>query len=408
VAPSGSDGKGKLADLLSGVRIVDLTRMLAGPYGSMLLADLGAEVIKIEDPQGGDPTRRIGPPFVQGESGYFMGVNRNKRSVALDLRRAEGRQVLYDLVKVSDVVFNNFRPGTMERLCCSHETLSQINPRIIYCSLTGFGETGPCRDRPAFDVAIQAVSGAMSITGEPGRPPVRMGVPMGDLSGSLFCAFAISAALYARDKTGNGRYLDVSLMDCMVSLLTYVGQYHLIDGKVPGPIGSAHQSVVPYRAFATKDIYIVVAVFVDKFWRAFCEVLGIDELAEDPRFVDNDQRREHREELDDILERIFVTKSGDAWVKLLSEAGVPCSPINTLDRVFSEPPVAARDMLVQTEHPRAGRIRSIGNPVKMEPPGEQRSAPAPLLGQHTDEVLREVLKYTPKRILELRNEGVIA
>jgi crotonobetainyl-CoA:carnitine CoA-transferase CaiB-like acyl-CoA transferase len=396
-----------LRQLLSGVRIVDLTQMLAGPYGSMLLADLGAEVIKIEDPQGGDPTRRIGPPFVQGESGYFMSVNRNKRSVALDLRGEEGRRVLYDLVKVSDVVFNNFRPGTMERLGCSHETLREINPRIIYCSLTGFGETGPYRDRPAFDLAIQAVSGAMSITGEPGRPPVRMGVPMGDLGGSLFCAFAISAALYARDKTGQGQYLDVGLMDCMVSLLTYVGQYHLIDGRVPGPIGSAHQSVVPYQAFATEDIYIVVAVFVEKFWHAFCEVLGIDELAEDPRFVDNDQRRDHREELTPILERIFLTRSGNEWVKLLSEAGVPCSPINTLDRVFSETQVAARDMLAETDHPRAGRIRSIGNPVKTSPSMEQSSAPAPLLGQHTGEVLRDILKYAPQHVLRLREEGVI-
>ena len=393
--------------MLSGVRIVDLTQMLAGPYGSMLLADLGAEVIKIEDPRGGDPTRRIGPPFVQGESGYFMSVNRNKRSVALDLRGEEGRRVLYDLVKVSDVVFNNFRPGTMERLGCSHETLREINPRIIYCSLTGFGETGPYRDRPAFDLAIQAVSGAMSITGEPGRPPVRMGVPMGDLGGSLFCAFAISAALYARDKTGQGQYLDVGLMDCMVSLLTYVGQYHLIDGRVPGPIGSAHQSVVPYQAFATEDIYIVVAVFVEKFWHAFCEVLGIDELAEDPRFVDNDQRRDHREELTPILERIFLTRSGNEWVKLLSEAGVPCSPINTLDRVFSETQVAARDMLAETDHPRAGRIRSIGNPVKTSPSMEQSSAPAPLLGQHTGEVLRDILKYAPQHVLRLREEGVI-
>lgn len=396
-----------LTQLLSGVRIVDLTQMLAGPYGSMVLADLGAEVIKIEDPRGGDPTRRIGPPFVQGESGYFMSVNRNKRSVALDLRAEEGRRVLYDLVKVSDVVFNNFRPDTMERLGCSHETLREINPRIIYCSLTGFGETGPYRDRPAFDLAIQAISGAMSITGEPGRPPVRMGVPMGDLGGSLFCALAISAALYARDKTGQGRYVDVGLMDCMVSLLTYVGQYHLIDGRVPGPVGSAHQSVVPYQAFATKDIYIVVAVFVEKFWHAFCEVLGIDELADDPRFADNDQRREHRDELTPILERIFLTRSGDEWVKLLSEAGVPCSPINTLDRVFSEPQVAARDMLVETDHPRAGQIRSIGNPVKTSPFAEQSSAPAPLLGQHTDEVLRDILGYAPQHILGLREEGVI-
>jgi crotonobetainyl-CoA:carnitine CoA-transferase CaiB-like acyl-CoA transferase len=211
-----------------------------------------------------------------------MSINRNKRSVALDLRQAEGRQVLHDLVKVSDVVFNNFRPGTMEKLGCGYDVLEEINPRLIYCSLIGFGETGPYRDRPAFDLAIQAISGAMSITGEPERPPVRMGIPLGDLSGSLFCAFAISATLYAREKSGAGRRIDVALMDCMISLLTYVGQYHLIDGQVPGPIGSAHQSVVPYQAFATKDTYIVVAIFVEKFWHAFCQVLGVEEVAAIP------------------------------------------------------------------------------------------------------------------------------
>ncbi len=394
--------------MLSGVRIVDLTQMLAGPYGSMLLADLGAEVIKVEDPRGGDPTRRLGPPFVEGESGYFISVNRNKRSVALDLRKAEGRQVLYDLVKVSDVVFNNFRPGTMQKLGCDYETLKEVNPQIIYCSLTGFGETGPYRDRPAFDLAVQAISGAMSITGEPGRPPVRMGIPLGDLSGSLFCAFAISAALYGRERTGSGCRIDVGLMDCMLSLLTYVGQYYLIDGKVPGPIGSAHQSVVPYQAFATKDIHIVVAIFVEKFWRAFCQVLGIEELCDDPRFANNDRRRQHREELIPILEDIFRTKPGDEWLRLLSEAGVPCSPINTLDRVFSAPQVEVRNMVVEMDHPKAGRLRSIGDPVKISPMHEHPFEPAPLHGQHTEEVLRDILGYTPQDIARLRKEGVIA
>jgi crotonobetainyl-CoA:carnitine CoA-transferase CaiB-like acyl-CoA transferase len=382
--------------------------MLAGPYGSMLLADLGAEVIKIEDPQGGDSTRRLGPPFVEGESGYFLGINRNKRSLGLDLRKAEGRQILYDLVEVSDVVFNNFRPGTMEKLGCDYETLKEINSQIIYCSLTGFGETGPYRDRPAFDLAIQAISGAMSITGEPGHPPVRMGIPMGDLSGSLFCAFAISTALYAREKTGSGCRIDISLMDCMLSLLTYVGQYYLISGQVPGPIGSAHQSVVPYQAFATKDIYIVVAIFVEKFWYAFCQVLGIEELFDDPLFADNDSRREHREELVPILENIFRTKPGDEWLRLLSEAGVPCSPINTLDRVFSDPQVAARNMVVVIDHPKAGRLRSIGDPVKTSPRGEHPFEPAPLLGQHTEEVLGDTLGYSPQLIATLRKKGVIA
>lgn len=394
--------------MLSGVRIVDLTHMLAGPYGSMLLADLGAEVIKIEELQGGDPTRHIGPPFVGGESAYFMSVNRNKRSVALDLRKGEGRQVLYDLVKVSDVVFDNFRPGTMERLGCGYEELKKVNPLIIYCSLTGFGETGSRRDRPAFDLAIQAVSGAMSITGEPGRPPVRMGIPMGDLGGSLFCAFAISGALYSREKTGVGRRLDISLMDCMVSLLTYVGQYYLIDGRVPVPIGSAHQSVVPYQAFATKDIYIVVAVFVEKFWHSFCTVLDIEELADHPHFADNDRRSEHREELIPILEEIFLTKAGDEWLSSLSEAGVPCSPINTVDRVFADTQLASRNMVVDVDHPTAGRLRSIGNAVKTSPPEDHPPTAAPLLGQHTEEVLREVLGYSRQRIASLREDGVIS
>jgi crotonobetainyl-CoA:carnitine CoA-transferase CaiB-like acyl-CoA transferase len=393
--------------LLSGVRIVDLTQMLAGPYGSMLLADLGAEVIKIEDPRGGDPTRRLGPPFVEGESAYFLAINRNKRSLALDLRKAEGRQVLYDLVEVSDAVFNNFRPGTMEKLGCDYETLKEINSQIIYCSLTGFGETGPYRDRPAFDLAIQAISGAMSITGEPGRPPVRMGIPLGDLGGSLFCAFAISAALYAREKTGSGCRIDISLMDCMLSLLTYVGQYYLITGKVPGPVGSAHQTVVPYQAFATRDIYIVVAVFVEKFWHAFCRVLDLEELRDDPRFADNDRRRENREELIPILEEMFRTKAGDEWLRLLSEAGVPCGPINTLDRVFSEAQVAARNMVVEIDHPKAGRLRSLGDPIKASTMGEHPCEPAPLHGQHIEEVLSDILRYSPQRIATLREEGVI-
>jgi crotonobetainyl-CoA:carnitine CoA-transferase CaiB-like acyl-CoA transferase len=396
-----------LKALLSGVRIVDLTQMLAGPYGSMLLADLGAEVIKIEDPRGGDPTRRLGPPFVEGESGYFLGINRNKRSVALDLRKAAGRQLLYDLVEVSDVIFNNFRPGTMEKLGCDYETLKKFNPQLIYCSLTGFGETGPYKDRPAFDLAIQAISGAMSITGEAGRPPVRMGIPLGDLSGSLFCAFAIASALYTREKTGAGHRIDIGLMDCMVSLLTYVGQYYLIDGRVPGPIGSAHQSVVPYQAFATKDMYIVVAIFVEKFWHALCQVLEREELYDDPRFADNARRREHRAELIPILEDIFRTRPGDEWLALLSEAGVPCSPINTLDRVFQDPQVAARDMVVETDHAKAGRLRSIGNPVKTSPGENGRFEPAPLHGQHSEEVLKDVLGYSARRIAALRSDGVI-
>ena len=397
----------KLQPMLSGVRVVDLAHMLAGGYGSMLLGDLGAEMIKIEPLEIGDRTRLLGPPFVEGESGYFLGINRNKKSVALDLRTEDGRQVLYDLVRVSDVVFDNFRPGVMEEMGCGYEALKEINPRIIYCALSGFGETGPYRDRPAFDLAVQALSGAMSITGEPGRPPVRMGVPMGDLGGSLFCALAISAALYAREKTGLGRKIEIALMDCLVALLTYVGQYYLLDGKVPGPMGSAHVSVVPYQAFPTQDIYIVVAVFVEKFWQALCQVLGLEELVDDPRFADNDKRRDHREELIPILEDIFRTRPGEEWLRLLTEAGVPSGPINTLDRVFADPQVAARNMVVEIDHPKVGSFRSIGNPVKTPPMPEGPFEPPPMHGQHTEEVLREVLRYSSERVRELIEKGVI-
>jgi crotonobetainyl-CoA:carnitine CoA-transferase CaiB-like acyl-CoA transferase len=393
--------------MLASVRVVDMAQMLAGGYGSMVLGDLGAEMIKIEPIKVGDRTRLLGPPFIAGESGYFMGINRNKKSVALDVRKEQGLQVLYDLVRVSDVVFHNFRPGAMERLKCDYETLKEVNPHIIFCGLTGYGETGPYRDRPAFDLAIQAISGAMSITGEPGRPPVRMGIPMGDLAGSLFAAFAISAALYAREVTGEGRKIELSLMDCNVSLLTYVGQYYLLDGQVPGPIGSAHQSVVPYQAFATQDIYIVVAVFVEKFWEALCRVLGIENLIDDPRFLDNDHRRDNREELVPILEEIFCTRPGEEWLELLSKAGVPCGPINTLDRLFTDPQVEARNMVVETDHPTVGRLRSIGNPVKTPPMPEGPFEPPPLHGQHTDQVLREILGYSREQIAHLRGAGII-
>jgi crotonobetainyl-CoA:carnitine CoA-transferase CaiB-like acyl-CoA transferase len=393
--------------MLSGVRVVDLSQMLAGGYGSMLLGDLGAEVIKVEAPGVGDRTRLLGPPFVEGESGYFLSINRNKKSIVLDLKTEEGRQVLYDLVKVSDVVFNNFRPGVMEKLGCSYETLKAINPRIILCSLSGYGAIGPSRHQPAFDLAIQAVSGAMSITGEPDRPPVRMGVTMGDLGGSMFSAYAIAAALYAREVTGEGRHIDIGLMDCLVSLLTYVGQYYLIDGQVPGPMGSQHVSVVPYQAFPSADIYIVVAVFVEKFWEAFCRVLGLEELIDAPRFCDNLSRSKNRDELIPILEERFRTKPGDEWLKLLSEAQVPCGPINTLDRVFSDPQILARNMVVEIDHPRVGKLRSIGNPAKTVGMEEGPFEPPPLLGQHTDEVLREVLGYSDEQIAALWAQGAV-
>ncbi len=393
--------------MLKGVRILDLTHMLAGPYATMLLGDLGAEIIKIEPPDIGDRTRLMGPHFVGGESAYFLSINRNKKSFTLDLKQPAGREIFHRLVKLSDVVLDNFRPGTMEQLAADYATLEQINPCIITCSISGFGQTGPYRDRPAFDLALQAIAGAMSITGEPGRPPVRMGIPMGDLAGSLFGAIAIVSALFERERTGHGRAIDLGLMDCMVALLTYVGQYYLISGEIPQPIGTSHQSVVPYQAFATSDGYMVIAVFVEKFWKILCQVLGAEHLIADPRFAENNLRSTNRAELIPLLEAILRTQPTAYWLAALNRGGVPCAPINTLDRVFDDPQTIDRGMVTHLEHPTAGRFATLGTPIKTEPPEDSAWTPPPLHGEHTEQTLRDLLGYTEPEIAALRQAHVI-
>lgn len=392
---------------LSGVRIIDLSRMLAGPYGAMLLGDLGAEVIKVEKPGSGDETRGMGQHHKDGESAYFISINRSKKSLSLDLTHDKGRQVIYDLVKVCDVVFDNYRPGALEKLGCDYETLKSINPRIISCSISAFGHTGPYKDMPAYDLILQAMGGAMSITGEPGRPPVRMGIPMGDLAGGMFAAYAVAAALYARGKTGLGQKIDVSLLDCQVSLLTYVAQYYLFSGEIPKPIGSGHQSVVPYGAFKTKDIYIVISIFVEKFWVKLCKVLGDEALASDPRFDTHLKRHQNRDQLIPILEELFQKKGGYEWLELLNEEGIPAGPINTVDRVLSDPQVLARHMVVDIDHPKCGPIKMVGNPIKMSGSDDKGYEASPTLGQHTQEILSDLLGYSKAKIEELRKEGVI-
>ena len=327
--------------LLAGVRVLDLSRMLAGPYGSMLLADLGAEVIKIEDPRGGDPMRAMGPPFLgpDGESAYFLSINRNKKSVALDLEAPEGRAVFHDLCRVSDVVWENFRPGVMARLGCAPETLRQLNPRLVVCSISAFGQEGPYREWPAFDLALQAMGGAMSLTGEAGRPPARMGLPMGDLAGGMFGALAVASALFRRAQTGEGTHFDLSLLDCQVSLLTYVAQYFWADGRVPGRVGSGHASVVPYQAFPTREGHVVVAVFAEKFWAGFCRAIERPDLAADPRFDSNARRVERREELVPVLEAVFSAAD---------------------DRRVARPPAAGGRPGRADQHRGPGRQRSAG------------------------------------------------
>jgi len=395
--------------LFAGVRVLDLSRMLAGPYGSMLLADMGAEVIKIEDPDGGDPMRVMGPPFLaDGESAYFLAINRSKKSVALDLTRDAGREVFYDLVRRADVVWENFRPGVMERLGCAYSKLWSLNQRVILCSISAYGQEGPYRDWPAFDLALQAMAGAMSITGEPGRAPVRMGLPMGDLTGGIFGAFAVAGALFRRERTGEGAHLDLSLLDCQVSLLTYIAQYFWTNGRVPGPLGSSHASVVPYQALATRDGHLVVAVFAEKFWSGFCRVVEHPEWERDLRFGTNRDRVANRGVLVPLIEAAFRRRTTDDWLARLGAEGVPGAPIRSVDRVLADPQVRQRGMVLETAHPVHGKLPALGTPVKVDGAMGLETAPPPTLGEHTDAVLGGVLEYSAVRIAELRAAGVVA
>jgi formyl-CoA transferase/CoA:oxalate CoA-transferase len=398
-----------MSGFLTGVRVLDLSRMLAGPYGSMLLADMGAEVIKIEEPDGGDPMRVMGPPFLpDGESAYFLAINRNKKSVALDLTAADGRAVFHDLVRRADVVWENFRPGVMQRLDCGFGELSALNPRLVVCSISAYGGDGPYRDWPAFDLALQAMGGAMSVTGEPGRPPARMGLPMGDLSGGLFGAFAITGALFQRQVTGRGAHIDLSLLDCQVSLLTYMAQYFWADGRVPGPMGSGHASVVPYQALATREGHLIVAVFAEKFWGGFCRAVGRPEWEVDPRFATNRDRVAHRAALESLIGARFAEDTTDNWLVRLHAEGVPAAPINAIDRVLADPQVKHREMVVQMDHPRHGSLPTLGTPIKMDGALGLEVTPPPRLGEHTDELLLGLLGYPPDRIAALRRSRAIA
>lgn len=392
--------------ILSGIRILDLSRMLAGPYGTLLLGDLGAEIIKIEDPSQGDPTRAFLEKAVQGgQSGYFISINRGKRSLALDLKAPAGRQIFYELVRQSDVIWENFRPGVPERLGIDYAAVSRIKPDIIYCSITGFGLDSA--DRPAFDLILQALGGAMSITGEPGRPPVRMGIPMGDLAGGLFGSIGVLAALLRRRMTGQGQNIDLSLLDCQISLLTYIAQYNLISGEIPEPIGSAHQNVVPYQAFASRDGYLVIASFVPKFWAGICKALDLLELQDDERFQTNSRRRENRAILIPILQQRLLEEDTDTWITRLTAQDVPCAPINNVGQALAQPDIVRRNMVVETEHPAYGAYRTIGNPIKFLGSAPEQFAPAPLLGEHTAAILTDLLQYTPQQIAALAETGVI-
>jgi formyl-CoA transferase len=392
---------------LKGIRVVDLSRVLAGPYCTMMLGDLGAEVIKIEQPGVGDGTRQWGPPFAGGESAYYLAVNRNKRSLTLNLKHEQGKEILLELVKRGDVLVENFRTGTMERMGLGYERLREVNPALIFCSITGYGPDGPYQDRAGYDFVIQAQGGIMSITGPVEGPPMKVGVAIVDITAGLYAATAILAALQNRARTGEGQRLDVSLLEAQVAWLANVGSNYLISGEGPKRYGNAHPNIVPYEAFQTKDRYIALGVGTDRQFRRFCQLAGCEELANDPRFATNPARVEHRETLVSILQEIFLTKSADEWLALLVEAEIPCAPINTIDRVFADPQVQARDMVVEIPHPTAGKVKLAGIPFKLSGTPAKIQRHPPLLGEHTEEILSTLLGYSREEIEGLRAEGVI-
>lgn len=391
---------------LQGVRVLELGQIIAGTYGNQVLSDLGAEVIKVEAPEG-DLGRIPSVAPYRGLSALFLTFNRNKKSIVINLKTEAGRELFYELVKLSDVVVDNFRPGVLERLRVDYEILSRINPRIIQCSVTGFGAAGAYKDYPALDLIIQAISGHMAITGEPGRPPVRVGIPLADMSGGIYSCKGILAALYARERTGRGQHVEISMFDAMLNLLSYIGTLWLTGGVLPRPPGSAHEYSVPWQAFEAKDGHIVVATRQDGFWRKLCDALGEPGLAADPRFATNAGRIANRETLVPRLEAMFRTRTVADWLERLRAAEVPAAPVNNLDQAFAEPPVAEREMIVEYDHPEVGRVRLPGNPIKMSDATGTPSQPAPRLGEHTDAVLGELLRLSPERIAALRREGAI-
>ncbi len=391
---------------LAGVKVLDLTRALAGPYGSMILGDLGADIIKVEGPDG-DFTRKVPPHFHMGQSMYFISMNRSKKSVGIDLKSEGGREVFYRLTEHADVVFDNFRGGVTAKLKLDYKTLKAVNPRIITCSLSGYGSKGPLADQPAYDLPIQAFSGGMSITGEPGRPPVRAGIPISDLCAGMFAAHGIMAALYAREKTGEGQPVEVSLMSGQIGMLAYMAGYYFKSGQIPGPVGSGHQTTVPYGAFKTTDGWIAFSGGQDQFWPKLCRAIGMEEMASDEKFRDKKNRQENRDVLYEILSEKFAQKSTEEWLKIMMDYDIPASPVHNLEQALNHPQVLANNMVLDLTPPEGPPIKVAGNPIKMPSIPDKDYAYPPLLGQHTDEILTSLLGYSSERIAKLREEGVI-
>lgn len=392
---------------LQGVRVLDLTRVLAGPFSSMMLADMGAEVIKIEVPNKGDDSRAFGP-FKNGESSYYMNLNRNKKGITLNLKSTKGKEVFLELVKNADIVMENYRPGTMEKLGLGYEDLKKINPRIVYGCVSGFGHFGPYKNRPGYDIISQAMGGLMSTTGWPGGEPTRTGTAMGDVLAGLSVTIGILSALRYRDETGVGQKVDVALVDSVVASMEIINQIYLVEGRLPEKIGNRYESVYPYDSFKAKDGSIVIACGNDKLWALLCNLMGTPEYITDERYDKNIKRVKAHAEIKEIVEKWSTTLNMDELIKAIDGVGVPCAPINNIEQVVNDPHIAeAREMFVDIEHPIAGKMKITGAHIKLSETKAEIRTPAPLLGQHNEEVLKNILGLSDAEIENLVNEKVI-
>ena len=392
---------------LEGIRVLDLTRALAGPFCTLMLGDNGADVIKVEIPGTGDDTRKWGPPFIGEESAYYLSINRNKRSLTLNLQDAQAQEVFMKLAKDIDVVVENFTPGVMGRFGLDYDAVKAVNPKVVYCSISGFGQDGPYRNRPAYDQIMQGVGGLMSITGEPDGEPQKIGIAVTDIGAGMWSAFAIMAALHHREKSGEGQYIDISMLDAQVAWLTYQAAFFFANGEAPKRMGAAHPTLVPYQAFMCNDgKYINVAVGSERIWGRFCQGMGREDLKDHPDYATNSVRVNHRGAMVSMLQEIFLTRPVTEWVEDLQAANVPCGPINDLADVFADPQVLARNMYLEMPHPTLGSIKQTGLPIKfsLTPGGLDRHPP--LLGEHNQEILQS-LGYSDADVQSLKEQSVI-
>jgi crotonobetainyl-CoA:carnitine CoA-transferase CaiB-like acyl-CoA transferase len=399
-----SDGRSTGTGPLAGIRVVDLTRVMTGPYCTMMLGDLGADVIKVEVPGKGDDTRAWGPPFLEGEAAYYLSINRNKRSIALDLKSEAGKAVLWRLIEGADVLVENFSPGTLGRLGFGWDAVHARNPSLVFASISGFGQTGPGANRTAYDLIVQGMGGIMSVTGEPGGMPTRYGIPIGDISAGMFAAYAIAAALFARSRAGEGQYIDVSMFGGQVAMLTYQAATWFATGRVPEASGNAHPLIAPYDTFATKDGYVNIAVGNDGLWIRFCQAMGLDDMARDERFLTNAGRVSHRAEIYAAIEPVLQAMTTAEVVAALDAVSVPCGPINRVDAVFAEPQVAHMKLRREVEHPTLGPIAQTGFPYAFSNAELDIRRHPPMLGEQTEEILREA-GFTAEEIAHILESG---